>query len=257
VPGWITLDRTRPVPPARTSIDNEYYEGVDELWWDPAGPAAMLHAMNPVRLGFFLAALGDLRGRLVLDAGCGGGLVARGLAGAGATVVGLDRSPGSLAVARRAVGGRFLATAGRLERLPFADGRFDAVVAADVLEHVADLPGTVAELARVLAPGGALAFDTINRTAWAWLVGLLGAERLLRLVPRGTHDWRLFVKPDEIDALCRAAGLHKVAVAGLIPRIRPGLVVAGLLQRQASVPEFRTGPDRRASYLGHYRKAIA
>jgi 2-polyprenyl-6-hydroxyphenyl methylase/3-demethylubiquinone-9 3-methyltransferase len=251
------IDRTRAVPPARVSIDNEYYEGVDALWWDPDGPAAMLHAMNRVRLRFFLAALGDLRGRLVLDAGCGGGLVARGLADAGATVVGLDRSLGSLRVARRAVGARFRPTGGRLERLPFADGRFDAVVAADVLEHVPDLPAAVAELARVLAPGGGFAFDTINRTAWAWLVALLGAERLLRLVPRGTHDWRLFIRPGELDLLCRRAGLRRVGLVGLAPRIRPGLVVRGLLRRQTSVPEFSSGSDRRASYLGHYRKAIA
>jgi 2-polyprenyl-6-hydroxyphenyl methylase / 3-demethylubiquinone-9 3-methyltransferase len=251
------IDRTRPVPPARVSIDNDYYEGVDALWWDRTGPAAVLHAMNRERLGFFLAALGDPRGRLVLDAGCGGGLVAKGLAAAGATVVGLDRSLGSLGVARRAVGERFLPAGGRLERLPFADGRFDGVVAADVLEHVPDLPAAVAELGRVLAPGGVLAFDTINRTAWAWLVALLGAERLLRLVPRGTHDWRLFIRPTEIDALCRDAGLERVRLAGLSPRIRPDLVVRGLLGRQPPVPEFTTRADRRASYLGHYRKATA
>jgi 2-polyprenyl-6-hydroxyphenyl methylase/3-demethylubiquinone-9 3-methyltransferase len=251
------VDRTRPVAPARVTIDNEYYEGIDELWWDPAGPAAMLHAMNGTRLRFFLAALGDLRGRLVLDAGCGGGLVAKGLAGAGATVVGLDRSQGSLQVARRAVGERFRPAAGRLERLPFRDAAFDAVVAADVLEHVPDLPATVGELARVLAPGGSLAFDTINRTAWAYLTALFGAERLLGLIPRGTHDWRLFIRPTEIDRLCRAAGLSPVRTTGLIPRIRPGQVLLGVLGRRAAVPEFTTGPGRRASYLGHYRKATA
>ena len=251
------VDRTRPAAPARRSIDDPAAEGSDRLWWDPAGPAAVLHAMNRARLGFYLQALGDLRGRLLLDAGCGGGLVAKGLAAAGATVVGLDRSAASLGVARRAVGGGLLPVAGRLERLPLADASVDAVVAADVLEHVPDLPAAVAELARVLRPGGRLLFDTINRTAWAWLVALLGAERLLRLIPRGTHDWRLFIRPAELDRLCRRAGLRAVATVGLAPRIGPRLVLGGLLGRRPAALEFATGPGRRVSYLGHYRKAPA
>jgi 2-polyprenyl-6-hydroxyphenyl methylase/3-demethylubiquinone-9 3-methyltransferase len=146
---------------------------------------------------------------------------------------------------------------GRLERLPFADGAFDAVVAADVLEHVPDLPAAVAELARVLAPGGRLVFDTINRTPWAWFTAVFGLERWLRMVPRGTHDWRLFIRPAELDRLLRAAGLEAVAVEGLASRVGPGDVVRGLLTRRLPVPTFATGDDRRASYLGHYRKAPA
>ena len=278
------VDRTRPIPPARLVIDNDYYEEIDDQqWWDARGPAAILHAINGPRLRFYRAALGDLRGRLVLDAGCGGGLVAKGLAEAGAIVVGLDQSPSSLQVARRAVGaavgsapsgagggaagggtagggggvvagGRFHAAAGRLERLPFADGAFDAVVAADVLEHVPDLPTVVRELARVLAPGGSLAFDTINRTVWAWFTTLWGAERLLGLLPRGTHDWRLLIRPGELDVLLRGAGLTPVATAGLAPAVGPADIARGLLRRRIDLPEFRIGSDRRASYLGHYRK---
>jgi 2-polyprenyl-6-hydroxyphenyl methylase / 3-demethylubiquinone-9 3-methyltransferase len=251
----VAIDRTRPVPPARYSIDNEYYEGLDELWWDPAGPAAVLHAINRPRVDFYLKALGDLRGRLVLDAGCGGGLVARELAAAGATVVGIDRSLGSLGVARRAVSGAFAPVQGRLERLPFADGRFDAVVAADVLEHLPDLPAAVAGLARVLAPGGSLVFDTINRTPWAWFTAVFGLERVLRMVPRGTHDWRLFIRPAELDRVCAGAGLERVELCGLAPRIGPGTVARGLLTRRIDVPSFATANGRRASYLGHYRKA--
>ncbi len=273
------VDRTRPIPPARLVIDNDYYEEIDDQqWWDARGPAAILHAINGPRLRFYRAALGDLRGRLVLDAGCGGGLVAKGLAEAGAIVVGLDQSPRSLQVARRAVraavdpapsgagggaagggggvvaGGRFHASAGRLERLPYADGAFDAVIAADVLEHVPDLPTVVRELARVLAPGGSLAFDTINRTVWAWFTTLWGAERLLGLLPRGTHDWRLLIRPGELDVLLRGAGLVPVATAGLAPAVGPADIARGLLRRRIDLPEFRIGSDRRASYLGHYRK---
>jgi 2-polyprenyl-6-hydroxyphenyl methylase/3-demethylubiquinone-9 3-methyltransferase len=251
----LTIDRTRPVPPARCVIDNEYYEGIDELWWDPAGPAAILHAINRPRVEFYLRELGDLGGRRVLDAGCGGGLVARELAAAGAEVVGVDRSLGSLGVARRAVEGRFRAAQGRLERLPFADGGFDAVVAADVLEHLPDLPAAVAELARVLAPGGGFVFDTVNRTPWSWFTAVFGLEQVLRMVPRGTHDWRLFIRPAELDRLLRRAGLTPVTVCGLAPRIGPGVVARGLLTRRIDVPTFAVGNGRRASYLGHYRKA--
>jgi len=283
----LLIDRTRPVPPARYSIDNEYYEGMDELWWDPAGPATILHAINRPRVDFYLKALGDLRGRLVLDAGCGGGLVARELAAAGAEVVGVDRSLGSLGVARRAVGrrgpaggvrgtprgspgdsesssegvprsvGSFRPAQGRLERLPFAGGSFDAVVAADVLEHLPDLPAAVAELARVLAPGGSFVFDTVNRTSWSWFTAVFGLEQVLRMVPRGTHDWRLFIRPAELDRLLRGAGLEQVTLTGLAPQIGPGVVVRGLLTRRIDVPTFATGNGRRAGYLGHYRKAAA
>jgi 2-polyprenyl-6-hydroxyphenyl methylase / 3-demethylubiquinone-9 3-methyltransferase len=266
----LTIDRTRPVPPARCVIDNEYYEGMDELWWDPDGPAAILHAINRPRVGFYLGALGDLGGRLVLDAGCGGGLVARELAVAGADVVGVDRSLGSLGVARRAVRrgpgnpegvprsiGSFRPAQGRLERLPFADGSFDAVVAADVLEHLPDLPAAVAELARVLAPGGSFLFDTINRTPWAWFTAVFGLEQVLRIVPRGTHDWRLFIRPAELDRLLRRAGLEPVGLTGLAPQIGPGVVARGLLTRRIDIPSFATGNGRRAGYLGHYRKAAA
>jgi 2-polyprenyl-6-hydroxyphenyl methylase/3-demethylubiquinone-9 3-methyltransferase len=257
------VDRTRPIPPARVGIDNDYYEQIDDRqWWDAAGPAAMLHAINAPRLDFYRAALGGLTGRLVLDAGCGGGLVARGLAEAGAAVFGLDQSPRSLQVARRAVAGAapgvpgtFDPSAGKLERLPFTDGAFDAVVAADVLEHVPDLPAVIRELARVLAPGGSLVFDTINRTVWAWFTALFGAERVLRLLPPHTHDWRLLIRPGELDLLLRRAGLVSISSAGLAPAIGPSQVVRGLLRRRIDLPEFRIGSDRRASYLGHYRKA--
>jgi 2-polyprenyl-6-hydroxyphenyl methylase/3-demethylubiquinone-9 3-methyltransferase len=205
----------------------------------------------------------------VLDAGCGGGLVARELAGAGAEVVGVDRSLGSLGVARRATPrrgpgnpegvprsvGSFGPAQARLERLPFADASFDAVVAADVLEHLPDLPAAVAELARVLRPGGSFLFDTVNRTPWSWFTAVFGLEQVLRIVPRGTHDWRLFIRPAELDRLLRRSGLEPVEVTGLAPQIGPGTVARGLLTRRIDVPTFATGNGRRASYLGHYRKA--
>jgi 2-polyprenyl-6-hydroxyphenyl methylase/3-demethylubiquinone-9 3-methyltransferase len=247
------IDRTRPAPPARHQLQAADLEGVDELWWDPHGPASLLHAMNGQRLRFFLAGIGS-GGARVLDAGCGGGLVAKGLIDAGMSVVGLDLSVLALGVARRAAGDGFRPAAGRIERLPFADESFDAIVAPDVLEHIPDLPAAVADLARVLRPGGSLLFDTINRTAWAWVTALWGAERLLGLAPRGTHDWRLFIRPHELDRLLRAAGLARVALTGLRPRIGPRQMASGLLRRRIDTPRFTTGPGRHVSYLGHYRK---
>jgi 2-polyprenyl-6-hydroxyphenyl methylase/3-demethylubiquinone-9 3-methyltransferase len=252
------IDRTRPVPPARFQVRTDWYDDADRAWWDETGPARLLHAMNPVRAGFYLNQLreqdGAVDGRVVLDAGCGGGLVAARLAEAGASVVGLDASLPSLAVAARAVPKRFAPVAGSLERVPLADASVDAVVAADVLEHVGDLPAVVAELARVLAPGGLLLFDTVNRTAWAWFVAIFGAERTVGLVPRGTHDWRLFIRPAELDRLMLGAGLAPVRVAGLVPRVTPALVARGLAARRADPPSWRVGRSRRASYLGCYRK---
>jgi 2-polyprenyl-6-hydroxyphenyl methylase/3-demethylubiquinone-9 3-methyltransferase len=251
------IDRTRPVPPARYELRLDWYDTADRLWWDRGGPAKLLHAMNPTRLGFYLRELGDPVGLRVLDAGCGGGLVAKGLVEAGAVVYGLDLSRPSLEVARRTIQGRFHPVEGSLERLPLASGSLDAVVAADVLEHVGDLPAVVAELARVLAPGGRLLFDTINRTAWAWFVGIFGSERVVGLVPRGTHDWRLFIRPDELDRLLRSQGLSAVTVTGLVPRIGPRDIARALVTRRIKPPRFTLAADRRALYAGHYRKWVA
>ena len=255
------IDRTRAVPEARFSVRTDWYDDADHAWWDPDGPARLLHAMNPVRLGFYLEQLDELFGTLaglrVLDAGCGGGLVAAGLAEAGADVIGLDASEPSLAVAGRAVPKRFAPVAGALERVPLAGGSVDAVVAADVLEHVGNLPRVVAELARVLAPGGLLLFDTVNRTPEAWFLGVFGSERVVGLVPRGTHDRRLFIRPAELDQLLTGAGLTPVTVTGLRPRIGPAGVLRALVTRRLDPPEFERTRGLRVSYLGAYRKAAA
>lgn len=255
--GWARTDRTRPVPEARFSIRTDWYDDADRAWWDPAGPARLLHAMNPVRVGFYLEQLGTPSGLRVLDAGCGGGLVAAGLAEAGADVVGLDASIQSLAVAGRAVPKRFAPVAGALERLPLAAASFDAVVAADVLEHVGDLPAVAGELARLLVPGGLLLFDTINRTPEAWFLGVFGAERVTGLVPRGTHDRRLFIRPAELDQLLTGAGLARVTVTGLRPRIGPAGIARALRTRTIDPPPFERTRSLRVCYLGAYRKAAA
>ena len=139
----------------------------------------------------------------------------------------------------------------------FGAKSFDVITCFHVLEHVSDWDSVIGEISRVLRSGGVLFFDTINRTPWSWFTAVFGLERVLRMVPRGTHDWRLFIRPAELDRLLRGAGLEPVTVCGLAPRIGPGVVVRGLLTRRIDVPTFATGDGRRASYLGHYRKAAA
>ena len=140
----------------------------------------------------------------VLDVGCKSGWMLRHLsAHTGArTLVGVDRDAPRLVAP--AAGERFRVAAGDVLGLPVRSQSVDLVTFCDVLEHLPDLPAAVAELARVLAPGGSFLFDTINRTPWAWFTAVFGLEQVLRMVPRGTHDWRLFIRPAELDRLRRA-----------------------------------------------------
>ena len=229
-------------------------------WWDPTGSSAMLHKLNPVRLGFLRAAVdrhwsGDraarrpLAGKRALDVGCGAGLLCEPLARLGADVTGVDAAAESVAVARvhaeamgfssgnssarpelvegrlaqpslmrastssaRAGLGSIAYHAGELAEL--ALGQFDLVTNMEVLEHVADKPAFVAQLARHLAPGGLLVLSTPNRTPASRAL-LVGAAELVGAVPRGTHDWNDFVTPQELEALLAAAGLEIAEMRGI------------------------------------------
>jgi 2-polyprenyl-6-hydroxyphenyl methylase / 3-demethylubiquinone-9 3-methyltransferase len=199
-------------------------------WWDPEGPMRPLHAMNPARMGWIIARIARRHGRdpaaprpleglAILDAGCGAGLAAEALARAGARVTGLDAAAAALAAARAHAAAGGLAIDYR-EGLPedlaaTHRGRFDAVLSLEVVEHVADREAFCRHLAALLRPGGALFLSTLNRTPRSWLFAKLGAEYLLRLLPVGTHDWRLFVRPAELGAALRQAGLRVADIAGL------------------------------------------
>ena len=187
-------------------------------WWDPKGSSAMLHRLNPVRLGFVRAAIDahwrgesrsvrPLAGKTALDVGCGAGLLCEPLARLGAAVTGLDAAAENVAVAQAHAAGSGLDMAychGDIGELALSG--FDLVCAMEVVEHVADKAAFLAALAAALAPGGLMVLSTPNRTPASRLLLVEGAERL-GMVPRGTHHWQDFVTPDELGACLDQAGL--------------------------------------------------
>jgi 2-polyprenyl-6-hydroxyphenyl methylase/3-demethylubiquinone-9 3-methyltransferase len=201
------------------------FDALADRWWDPRGPMAPLHAMNPLRTGWIAERLARANGRdpaalaglAVLDVGCGAGLASEALARRGARVTGLDMATEALAVARAHAGEQGLEIDYRQGRPEDMAGRFDAVVALEVVEHVADRDAFLASLARVVRPGGMVFLSTLNRTPRSFLFAKLGAEYLLRMLPRGTHDWRMFVTPAELGAGLRHAGLRATDIAGMVP----------------------------------------
>jgi 2-polyprenyl-6-hydroxyphenyl methylase/3-demethylubiquinone-9 3-methyltransferase len=188
-------------------------------WWDPQGPQKALHALNPVRLGY-VAERVPLRGAAVLDVGCGGGLLSEALAGEGAHVIAIDLAPDLLKIAR--LHGLESGVQVDYRREPveaLAAERpavFDAITCMEMLEHVPD-PGSVIEAcARLLKPGGRLFLSTLNRTPAAFALAIVGAEYIARLLPKGTHRYRDFIRPSELGAWLRAAGLQLEDVSGLL-----------------------------------------
>ncbi|HET6211668.1 MAG TPA: bifunctional 2-polyprenyl-6-hydroxyphenol methylase/3-demethylubiquinol 3-O-methyltransferase UbiG [Micromonosporaceae bacterium] len=251
--------RMQPLDPARTPIDNAYYDAVGDAWWDERGPFSALHEMNPVRIGYFDRAMtgrlgvAERRDVCVLDVGCGGGLVSEGLSRLGYRVRGVDLNPGAVAAAsRHAVGAGLTVhyTVGSAYQLPERDGAMDAVVASDVFEHLHDLDAAIAEIARVLRPGGVLAFDTINRTGRSYLVMILLAEWLLRVNHRGTHNWRLFIRPAELASVLERHGLSLVEYTGLAPARAVPAAIAGYL-RSRRLSGYKLTSDDSASYIGY------
>jgi len=200
-----------------------------EEWWDPRGKFRPLHRFNPVRLQFLKERLcrhfgraphGDrpLAGLRLLDIGCGGGLVAEPLTRLGAEVVGVDATARNIEVARLHAAESGLAIDyrhGAAEDLAGGKEAFDAVLALEIVEHVASVEAFVAAAASLTKPGGLLVVATLNRTLKAFALAVVGAEYVLGWLPKGTHDWRKFVRPSELEAAFRDAGLALSDITGV------------------------------------------
>ncbi|MBT6274269.1 MAG: bifunctional 2-polyprenyl-6-hydroxyphenol methylase/3-demethylubiquinol 3-O-methyltransferase UbiG [Chromatiales bacterium] len=229
------------------NVDQEevaHFDGLAEEWWDPHGELRTLHHLNPARLGYVEHRSGGVDGCRVVDVGCGGGILTEALARAGAHATGIDLSEQGLAAGRR----HALETRTRVEyecvsAEDFASrqaGTFDIVTCLELLEHVPDPASTVAACATLVRSGGHVFFSTINRTVSAYLGAVVGAEYVLRLLPRGTHDYQRFIRPSELDDTARALGLCLQDVAGL--HYNP-------LTRVARVTR-----DPRINYLAHFTR---
>lgn len=194
------------------------FNALASRWWDPQGPQKALHALNPVRLEY-VAARTPLDGARVLDVGCGGGLLSEALALRGAQVTAIDLAPELLQVARLHGLESGVAVDYRLASVEAlaadAAGTFDAVTCMELLEHVPDPASVLAACAQLLRPGGRLFVSTLNRTPAAFALAIVGAEYVARVLPRGTHQYRDFIRPSELAAWLREAGLALEAVHGL------------------------------------------
>lgn len=188
-------------------------------WWDPEGEFKPLHLLNPTRLGYISDQLGGLFGRNTLDVGCGGGILAESMARAGAKVTGIDMAPDGLNVARlHALEAGVNIDYQQSTAEDFAErhaGEFELVTCMEMLEHVPDPASVVRACAELAAPGATLVFSTINKTAKAYLFAIVGAEYLLKLVPRGTHQFDKFIRPSVLMRYIEDAGLELVDATGL------------------------------------------
>lgn len=194
------------------------FESLAASWWDPDGPFATLHAINPLRLAY-IEDRSRLDGCRVLDVGCGGGLLAEALAREGADVVGIDLSPAGLEAARAHAAAQGLTIDyRRTDAATHAaehPGTYDVVTCMELLEHVPVPEDVVKACAAALRPGGSAFFSTINRTLRSFLLAIVAAEHVLRLVPRGTHEYARLIRPSELGAWCRAAQLDLCDVTGM------------------------------------------
>lgn len=205
------------------------FEAMAAAWWDPAGKFRPLHRLNPVRIGFIRdracqhfgrdpKAPRPLEGLTLLDIGCGGGLIAEPMARLGARVVGLDAAERNIQIARAHAAESGLAIDYRhetAEALRDRGQQFDIVLNLEVVEHVADVDGFVGATVDLTRPDGLMVVATLNRTAKSFALAIVGAEYLLRWLPRGTHDWRRFLKPSELDRHLRHHGAGIAELVGV------------------------------------------
>ncbi len=222
----------------------EKFGALAHRWWDPGSEFKPLHDINPLRVAWIDEVAGGLSGKAVVDVGCGGGILAEAMAVRGARVTGIDLSAKPIAVAKlhriesgievdyRLVSAEDLAAA--------SPAAFDVVTCMELLEHVPSPASTIAACAALARPGGAVVFSTISRNPKSYLYAILGAEYLLALLPRGTHDWSRFIKPSEMARDARRAGLELAEVRGM--------------QYNPLSKTYRLCDDTTVNYLAAFRK---
>lgn len=225
-------DILKPFSLDRSSASEEEIAGFTRLaeeWWRPDGAFKVVHVFNQARLDYLMELLprvfsltdhdaGPLAGLSIVDIGCGAGLAAEPLARAGARVVGIDPAERNIEIAKA-----HLRTSGAEvdyrnmlpEQLARSGERYDVVLSLEVVEHVADMPHFLQSCARLVAPGGVLVLATLNRTLKSFLFAIIGAEYVLRLLPRGTHDWRKFISPEELKGELEPHGLNELERTGM------------------------------------------
>jgi len=255
LPGFAWLIETEvmeskesPISGTTDAREAAFFGGLAADWWDPKGSSAMLHRINPLRLtyirdacvahwGLDRRARAVLAGRSVLDVGCGAGLLTEPLSRMGAAVTGIDAAAENIAAAQVHAGALPIVYRNvAAEDLAREGVTFDLITCLEVIEHVADRPAFFAALRTLLAPGGLFVFSTPNRTPLSYATLIVGAERVLRSIPRGAHDWSKFVKPDELTTELADAELAVTDVQGMTWRPGTGFV----LGRDVSINYFGT-----------------
>ncbi|MDH3985853.1 MAG: bifunctional 2-polyprenyl-6-hydroxyphenol methylase/3-demethylubiquinol 3-O-methyltransferase UbiG [Gammaproteobacteria bacterium] len=221
----------------------EKFEKLASRWWDPNSEFKPLHDINPLRLDY-IDRLAPLKDRKVIDIGCGGGLLTEGMAKRGAQVIGIDMGKAPLTIARLHQHESGLDIDYRqitAEQMAATEsGSFDTVTCLEMLEHVPDPAAVIAACAQLIKDDGRVFLSTINRNPKAYLFAVVGAEYLLRLLPKGTHDYNKFIRPSEMEKWARAAGLHMTDLTGM--------------SYNPLTREYKLGSDVSVNYLACFRK---
>jgi 2-polyprenyl-6-hydroxyphenyl methylase/3-demethylubiquinone-9 3-methyltransferase len=237
------MNQSTPIGANVDAAEVAKFNAMAARWWDPEGDFRPLHEINPLRLDWIRQGT-RLAGRRVVDIGCGGGILTEAMAEAGATVTGIDMADGPLTVARlhqveSGVAVDYLKTTaeGLAEQRP---GEFDVVTCLEMLEHVPEPYDVIRSCRTLVRPGGDVFFSTINRNPKSFVFAIVGAEYVLKLLPAGTHEYRKFIRPSELDAWARETGLQLVSSIGL--------------HYNPFTQEFSLGENLDVNYLMHFRR---